>query len=259
MHLTKVKKGFRILSEMALIVDTVPIESEAERPAKVQTDRAGKTGLSMKERAFVDAYADTSKPSFGIGVQAAMSAGYGGKSTDWQSVPYQTAHRAAVNLLKKPKIQSEIERIFSQNKLTIEDRSRVVSDILHSPTKETVHETYDKEGNLTTKQIITSSNASERLRAVDIASKMDGLYTKAADVSRLQARVLQPMLEHYSRLMRKALQATVEGQGEMQEPIDVSTVNPPDSDASTLIADGSVVDVDDGVSEQESIQAGDEW
>jgi hypothetical protein len=188
-------------------------------PRKKDKSTAAGERFNLKEKAFIEAYADPSKPTFSIGVQAAMEAGYGGKTKDWQSNPYKAANRAAVQLLKKPKVKSEIERIFSLHKLTVDDRSRVVSDILHSPTKETIHETFDKDGALVSKQVIISSNASERLKAADIASRMDGLYTRSQSDVNLRTKVLAPMLEEYGRklrsaLQRDALQQRIEGQGE---------------------------------------------
>jgi hypothetical protein len=166
-----------------------------------------KKGLSLKEKAFAEAYGDPSKPSFGVGVQAAMQAGYGELTKDWESKAYQTANRAAVSLLRKTPVQSEIQRIFSRSKLTLSDRSDTIASILHQPTKETIHETFNSDNELVSRQVIISSNASERLKAVDIASRMDGTYSRAANESQLHTKVLGTMLEEYSRKMRRVLQA----------------------------------------------------
>jgi hypothetical protein len=134
-----------------------------------------------------------------------MAAGYSQPTQDWKSKEYRTAQRTAIAILDKPKVQGEIERIFASSKLTATDRAHVVAGILHSPTKETTHETYDANGILISRQVIKSTNASEQLKATDIANRMDGLYSRASDISRMQSRVLQPLLDHYSKLMRRAL------------------------------------------------------
>ena len=216
--------------------------------------------LSLQERAFVRAYAsDPQSPTFGVGVRSAMKAGYGVDGAAIDDPAYYAANRAAVALLDKPKVRSEIDRIFDSTHLTIADRASVVAEILHQPTKETIHETFNSAGTLTTRQVITSSNASERTRILDIANRMDGLYGKTLETSRLHARALQPMLDHYSRLMRRALQAATEGQGESLGMVDVSEHIPSDTDAVVSISGSESSEVGEVEGEQVSRDQGDAW
>jgi phage terminase small subunit len=234
-------------------------EETEKRPPRAQR-------LSLQERAFVRAYAsDPQSPTFGVGVRSAMKAGYGPENSGIYDPGYFSANRAAVALLDKPKVRSEIDRIFDSTKLTLADRARVVSDILHQPTKETIHETFNADGTLTTRQVITSSNASERTRILDIANRMDGVYGKTLETTKLHARALQPLLDHYSKQLRRsladsALQERIAGQGEVLEGEVVDTVKDGGTDSVLPISPSEqVVSEPSEVGEQLSSQAGDEW
>jgi phage terminase small subunit len=226
--------------------------------------------LSLQERAFVRAYAsDPQSPTFGVGVRSAMVAGYSDIDAPLGSSDYNSANKAAQQLLARPKVKSEIDRIFDATKLTLADRARVVSDILHDDTITTIHttESIDPEGisRVTSRQTILSSNAANRIRVLDIANRMDGLYSKTGEAVKLHARTLQPLLDHYSKQLRRsladsALQERIAGQGEVieGEVVVESTLGGLDS-VVPISPSEQVVSEPSEVGEQLSRQAGDEW
>jgi hypothetical protein len=166
-----------------------------------------KPGLSIREKVFVSAIAsDPSKPTFANGVRSALAA-TGNIQASLDSKEYMAAHQIAVNLMKKDTVQAAIDRTLTAHKLTVADRAAALSDIMHSREKITLHETSDSDGIVSSIQKITSSNASDRLKAIDLVSKMDGTYSRAANESQLHTKVLGTMLEEYSRKMRRVLQA----------------------------------------------------
>lgn len=183
--------------------------------------------LTLRERTFVDALAsDPSSPTFGKAVRAALAI-QGKENVSATSKEYAIANQLAVKLMKKDHIQSEIDRVFAAHKLTLSDRSSALSDILHTPKSITIHTTKDSEGKITSVQEIIHSSAAERIKAIDVLNRMDGVYSKAVNVSQLQARVLQPMLDYYSKQMRKALS---------------SQELPPDADSEATTHDSESVD-----------------
>jgi hypothetical protein len=166
-----------------------------------------KPGLSIREKVFVSAIAsDPSKPTFANGVRAALSTIGDVKATPG-SAEYEAANQLAVKLLKKDSVQAAIDRVLVAHKLTISDRAAALTDILHAKDHITTHTTKDSEGNISSVQEIISSNASDRIKTVDILNRMDGTYSRAANESQLHTKVLGTMLEEYSRKMRKVLQA----------------------------------------------------
>jgi phage terminase small subunit len=150
-------------------------------------------GLTLKQRAFVDAYAKPDSPTFGNGTRSAIVAQMGGT--------LQTSAGYASALIRKPDIVNEITKTFKENRLTIEDRSRVLSHLLHE--EHNVTEQLDKEGNVVSQ--VRASAGKLQLQAIREINRMSGVYAQADNIARAQRDAVQPLIAHYAQQLRQAL------------------------------------------------------
>ena len=124
-------------------------------------------GLTIREKAFLVEYADSNGPNYGNGTQSALKV--------YPSNNYQTAAVRASKLLKREYIQTALEKILDDNGLRIEDRMQHLSDIVRGGAREVRHK--DAKG------VVTSTTEyeytpTERIKAIDIASKLAGDYDR---------------------------------------------------------------------------------
>ena len=167
---------------------------KSKQPAPPQTIHSPALDkLNLRERTFVQAIATLDSPTFSNGAQSAILAKYADN-------PLSGA-RAAWSLKRKPDISTAIDEVFKKNNLSIEVRARVMSDILAKET--TVIENLDADGNLISQTRM--SNDKMRLAVIREASKVDGTYSRSEAIGRAQGKLLEPILEDYTRRLRAEL------------------------------------------------------
>jgi phage terminase small subunit len=175
--------------------------------------------LTLKERAFVSAIAVPGSPSFGNGTQSALRAGYADTAV--------VAGKRAYDLRRKPEIHSAIEDLFKKHNVGIEERTKAMTEILSQ--RYTEIEQLSADGELISKTRMSADKM--RLATIRELNKMDGTYARAEAVGKAQGKVLEPMIEEYTRRLRAELrtasESAVEGQGEAQDTL--PALSPPTS------------------------------
>lgn len=149
--------------------------------------------LSPKQRAFVHNYIDPDSDTYSNGTQSYKKV--------YNSHSDNGAAASATQLLNKPKIQSYIEEIMEQKNIGIQDRIAALAEITKGGQKETVIESVNPEtGKVKSKTVIKSQIAnSDRLKAIDIANKMDGTYSKADSLNKIAEKEFEGFRKHLFR------------------------------------------------------------
>lgn len=149
--------------------------------------------LTMNQKAFAQAYATPGSDTFGKGKASMLKVN--------PSMLAKSAEARASALLHKPSVMSEVDRLFEKYSIGKEQRAALIHTIMSTNSVRTIQ--YDGDGNPVSS--VETPNHKAQLQAVDLANRMDGTYAKAGEVARAQARVLEPVLEAYSRQLRDSL------------------------------------------------------
>jgi phage terminase small subunit len=148
-----------------------------------------KDKLTVKQQAFIAAYTDTNKPTFGNGTQAALIA-YDAKDDN-------TAACIAKENLRKPQIRHRVDKILDSIGYGEQVRLQQLTEIgLGKYVKTTKQTKLDAEGN-TVNTIITESTpgADSIVRVNDVIAKLTGRYETAKQGSRIVSKSMQSMID----------------------------------------------------------------
>lgn len=128
-----------------------------------------KTPPNPKHVAFISAYVDPESPTYGNATRSAEVAGYKGNN----NVLGNVAH----NLLKSPKVRESVETRLAQLGADVTVRLQLLRDIMTGTAEEvtTTHQEVAK-GEWRETRTVRKVPASVRVKAIDIANKMTGLY-----------------------------------------------------------------------------------
>jgi len=171
-----------------------------------------KRRLSIKQQAFVAAIANPASPTYSNGTRSILATHPGVSSLGSAAV-------SASRYLTSDKIRSAIDDILRQQGLGIEVRTAKIRSILDVDTYEI--EQIDRKGRV--KSATRLPNHKIQLQAIHLLNKLDGSYARAEGIGHAQARVLEPLIEEYTRRLRAELRAeaasegAVAGQGEILE------------------------------------------
>jgi len=139
--------------------------------------------LTGKERVFVSAYTNPESPGFLNATQSVMIASPQSKITSARARGYDITHR--------PAVKNAIERALDANGFGIDERLNVLARIGNgaiSVEKEVV----TKSGNVLS--INVRPSLKERLNAIELANKMEGMYEQQkldSDLARDEAAELR--------------------------------------------------------------------
>ena len=127
--------------------------------------------LKPRDADFLKAYLDPESPTYGNQTRSYLET----HATD----NYMAAAASATRLLKRDKIQRVMSEILADNRAGIADRVRLLSDIAHGTgRKKTDQYAYDsktgKERHTST--VISDYTPTERVRAIDVLSRLAGDY-----------------------------------------------------------------------------------
>lgn len=162
--------------------------------------------LSPKHRAFVTAYASLDSPTCGNGTRSALYAKIGNGNTSYAAV-------SASDLLKSPKIRNAISDILERYGIGREVRASYLADIARQCTSEIVH--YNADGKVTMRQVV--DNAPNRLKAIQMASKLAGDYDSARAAVHAQERAIAPIIAQWTKRIKAGL-----ARADTDSPVDTS-------------------------------------
>lgn len=158
--------------------------------------------LTQKQKLFVDSYLDvTNKQTFGNGVQSALVA--------YNTESPVIASDIAMQTLQSPTVQSYIEQLNSQAGNSIEERSKILAQVMQGTLVSQVSSTqYDKDGNLISRTIVDKGvPPSQILRAIDLSNKVEGVYNRASIQEHVAKRAYDDRMRELREAMHKRLQA----------------------------------------------------
>lgn len=165
--------------------------------ATIPGDKPGTFGgLRPRERLFIEAYAgDPTSPTYGNGTRSAAAAGYGSKP--------ECANQRAMDLLKRAPIRTAVSELLERTGLGTSARASILHELANKGKQVIDH--YDGNGTLTQRQVV--DNDKVRLAAVREAAKLSGDYRAAEDASRMNAKVLEPLITEWNRRLRAMVKA----------------------------------------------------
>ena len=152
-----------------------------------------KDKLTLKERAFVEAYADRNSPTMGNGTQSAKKAGYKGNEV-------QVAKQAS-RLVRKVDVEESIKQLFEESGLTDKVITKGIKEIAcGNGTYTTIRR--DKEGDIIdqTEHGITPN---QRLKAYDLVFKRTGAYDDNREQATTKRHVHEKLFNTLLRDYRK--------------------------------------------------------
>lgn len=161
--------------------------------------------LTLKQQMFVQAIAVPGSDTFGNGAQSAVVAGY--------AVNGDKGRRIATALRSKIDVSTAIDETFKKHNLGIEVRADAMSEILSD--RYTEVEQLDIDGTVT--QRTRMSNGKLRLATIRELNKMDGTYARAEAVGKAQGKLLEPILDEWTKRLRAELRLDTESS--QTEPI----------------------------------------
>ena len=155
-----------------------------KKHSTIQSDK-----LTVKQQAFVNAYTDTSKPTFGNGTQAAL--------TVYDTIDNNTAKVIAHENLRKPTIRHRVDKILDAIGYGEQVRLQQLTEIgLGKYIKRTTQTRLDADGQVKD-TIVTESTpgADSIVRVNDVIAKLTGRYETAKQGSRIVSKSMQSMID----------------------------------------------------------------
>ncbi len=198
------------------MAESTPIEGEPTKSTDISDTRAAPLDLNdwdlngnklrPREQIFIRAYADPTSPTFNNARRSMLAAS--------PHLAIDSASAKATEILHKPQVRSAIHTILDRHNLGTDTRVSILKEIASTDSIDTTQ--LDKDGN--TVSITRSSNVRNKLKAIDIANKLDGSYARAGEIAKAEGKTLEPIIAHYTRLLRESIAkgSTIaeEGQGE---------------------------------------------
>lgn len=159
--------------------------------------------INIQHKLFIDNFIDIDNPkTFNNQTQSYAAA--------FPATSLESARRSASQLMTKPDVQTEMERLIDQIGLESKVRLNVIKDIMTGvDVQETVTTSTDTEGKEYTSTVLKSPTASDKLKSIDILYKVDGTYDK----NRVKADVISTELKSIMRRQRKELTGDTGKQG----------------------------------------------
>ena len=155
---------------------------------------------TLKQKAYVDAYINPESPTYSNGTQSALQA--------YNTVDSNIAGSMAIETLQSPTVQTYIEQINAQNNNSIEERSKVLSGIVHGLNiTRTTSTNRDSEGRVTGKvEVVKEPSTKDILHAIDLSNKVEGVYNRASVQEHVAKREydikVQAMRDEMSKRLR---------------------------------------------------------
>ena len=180
------------------------------RIAKEIARAVEKNGLTPKEAEFVIRYA-TDPDTAGNKTESALAV--------YNNATRVGAYQHAYETLGKPHIRTYLQEILERSNFGVEVRSTLLSDIATGKTRTRSTQTQrDGSGNVTAvSETETEAPLGVRLKAIDLANKLEGRYTQADATVRVAER-------EYNALRSKLLRdAGLSGKGSAKEPAEEPT------------------------------------
>jgi len=164
-------------------------------------------GIPPKQQALIRAYTNPEKPTYLNGTQSAL--------VSYNTTDRNTAGVMAHEVLKQPKVQSEIERILNAMQMGVEVRQTERASIIrHSLLGKTITKRVkDPKTGEVSVEVTRGPAYSTKLKALDQMDKIAGVYNQAE----LQKELIRPAVQELARTHLKEIKARIRARRETGE------------------------------------------